>query len=98
MSESIRVTVRFGEEEDLENLEDIEEIADEEDSNTSEVVRNAIGEFLHIRSAPPYVNRKRIDFAKGQVERVDQLIEEGYAIDRGDLVRAAVNDYLDEYK
>jgi Arc/MetJ-type ribon-helix-helix transcriptional regulator len=90
MGATERITVRLSPDkaELVQKLVDIGEY-----SNVSDVIREALDEFLRSRFASGSPNRITVELPKAKVLELESLVEDGDSISLDDAIRNAVREY-----
>ncbi len=91
LMESTRITIRIS----GEAYKKIEELLKTgEFKNMSDVIRTAIQEFLKARFSPPNISKIPVELPKAIMDSIDILVDSGDAVDKEDLIRQAVREYV----
>ena len=90
MNSTERITVRLP----SDKAELIQELIDRgEYSNVSDVIREALDEFLSIRFPSGNVDRVTVDLPRSRVMELESMIEDGDSVSLDDAIRNAVREY-----
>jgi Arc/MetJ-type ribon-helix-helix transcriptional regulator len=85
-----RITVRLS----PEMAELVQRLVDNgEYANVSDVIREALDEFLRTRFATGNINRITVDIPKAKVIELESLVQDGDSISLDDAIRNAVREY-----
>ena len=91
MSDSIRITIRLSKS----AAEKIEELVRSgEFKNISEVIRNAIENFLSEKFSPKNIEKISVNLPRSTVNLLLELVDKGDAVDMDDAIRNAVREYV----
>ncbi len=91
LMESTRITIRISGEA-YKKLEEL--LKTGEFKNMSDVIRTAIQEFLKSRFSPPNISKIPVELPKAIMDSIDILVDSGDAVDKEDLIRQAVREYV----
>jgi len=90
MGATERITVRLS----PETAELVQKLVDSgEYSNVSDVIREALDEFLRSRFASGNLNRVTVDLPKAKVLELETLVQDGDSVSLDDAIRNAVREY-----
>jgi Arc/MetJ-type ribon-helix-helix transcriptional regulator len=90
-SDSERVTIRIPTER-LDVLNGL--VKDGRYDTISDVIRAAIDNFLENQFAPEYIKRLTIELPKGNVVKLEELVQSGDSVSLEDAIRNAVREYI----
>lgn len=62
--------------------------------NLSDVVREAIDEFISIKFTPENISMIMVEIPKKRAAELEDLIKEGDAVSMEDAIRSAVTEYI----
>jgi Arc/MetJ-type ribon-helix-helix transcriptional regulator len=90
MNSSDRITVRLP----AEQAELVQRLVDSaEFSNVSDVIREALDEFLKARFNSGNLNRVTVELPKAKVIELEALVQDGDSVSLDDAIRNAVREY-----
>ncbi len=91
MESTERVTVRLS----SDTLAVLRTLVDSgEYQNLSEILREAIEDFISIRFTPDNISKILVEIPKKRATELENLVKEGDAISMDDAVRNAVTEYI----
>lgn len=62
--------------------------------NLSDVVREAIDEFISIKFTPENISKIMVDIPKKRAAELEDLVKNGDAVSMDDAIRSAVTEYI----
>ncbi|MCL1984679.1 MAG: ribbon-helix-helix protein, CopG family [Methanomassiliicoccaceae archaeon] len=90
MNSTERITVRLT----PEKAEMVQRLVDNgEYDNVSDVIREALDEFLKIRFPSGNIDRVTVDIPKANVVKLEALVQDGDSVSIDDAIRNAVREY-----
>jgi Arc/MetJ-type ribon-helix-helix transcriptional regulator len=90
MSATERITVRLP----PDTAELVQKLVDSgEFSNVSDVIREALDDFLKIRFSTGNVERFTVELPKAKVLELESLVQDGDSVSMDDAIRNAVREY-----
>ncbi|MDD3351948.1 MAG: ribbon-helix-helix domain-containing protein [Candidatus Methanomethylophilaceae archaeon] len=91
MESTERVTVRLS----SDTLAVLRTLVDSgEYQNLSEILREAIEDFISIRFTPDNISKILVEIPKKRATELENLVKEGDAVSMDDAVRNAVTEYI----
>ena len=63
-------------------------------ASKSDVIREAIEQFLETEDVPPNISKITVELPKGDEVRLEQLVQDGNSISVDDAIRHAVREYI----
>jgi len=90
MGATERITVRLS----PEKAELVQKLVDSgEYANVSDVIREALDDFLKVRFSSGNLNRITVELPKSKVVELEALVQDGDSISLDDAIRNAVREY-----
>ena len=90
MASNERITIRLP----TDKLALLESLVGTDDyDNLSDVVREAVDEFIDRRFTPENISKITVDLPKGNVLELESLIRNGDSVSMDDAIRNAVREY-----
>lgn len=90
MASNERITIRLP----TDKLALLESLVGTDDyDNLSDVVREAVDEFIDRRFTPENISKITVDLPKGNVLELESLIKNGDSVSMDDAIRNAVREY-----
>ena len=90
MASNERITVRLP----TDKLALLESLVGTDDyDNLSDVVRDAVEQFIQNRFTPENISKITVDLPKGNVLELESLIKNGDSVSMDDAIRNAVREY-----
>jgi len=90
MGATERITVRLS----PEKAELVQRLVDNgEFANVSDVIREALDDFLKVRFSSGNLNRITVELPKSKVVELEALVQDGDSISLDDAIRNAVREY-----
>ncbi len=90
MADNERITVRLP----TDKLALLQSLVGTEDyDNLSDIVRQAVEEFIDRKFTPDNISKVTVDLPKGNVVELETLIKDGDSVAMDDAIRNAVREY-----
>lgn len=90
MADNERITVRLP----ADKLALLQSLVGTEDyDNLSDIVRQAVEEFIDRKYTPDNISKVTVDLPKGNVLELESLIKNGDSVSMDDAIRNAVREY-----